>query len=89
MQIEIKSSDFPYIIACYLLECIQNKDSLSIENVEYKELLDKMYFLGLRSNLLWMYMNMDGNFRVKYKMIRKALFNEAPSALIRIIKENI
>jgi hypothetical protein len=36
-----------------------------------------------------MYMNMDGNFRVKYKMIRKALFNEAPSALIRIIKENI
>jgi len=84
-QITITAEEFPDIVAAYLLECVQNRKELPFDNPLYNNLLQKMYNAGLRANLLLMYMNMDGNERVRYRMIRKALFYEGnSSSIIRV-----
>jgi hypothetical protein len=87
-QIKITANEFPDIVACYLLECMQLRNEIPLDNELFDQLLNKMYRSGIRANLLWMYMNMDGNYRVKYKLIRDALFNEGnESSLIRVLPD--
>jgi hypothetical protein len=87
-QIKVTAGEFPNIIICYLLECIRDRKELPFDNPLFENLLDKMFNSGIRANLLWEFMNMDGNFRIKYKMIRDSLFNEGmDSSLIRVIPD--
>lgn len=84
-QISISAEQFPDIVEAYLLECIRRRKDLPFENPLFEKLLQKMYNSGLQANLLVTYMNMDGNERVRYRLIRKALFNEGvSSSLIRV-----
>lgn len=86
-QITIGAEQFPDIVACYLLECIADRKNLPFDNPLFEELLQKFYNAGLRANLFVMYMNMNGNERIKYKLIRNALFNEGSiSSVIRVQK---
>jgi hypothetical protein len=86
-QITVDSDAFQNIIACFLLEAIQTREDgkYMFSNELFNQLLDHMWNAGIRSNLLFSYLSMDGNDRVLYRMIRKALFNEGNSnSLIRV-----
>lgn len=91
-QIVVESDEFQNIVACFLLEAIQTRESgtYHFTNELFNQLLNHMWSGGIRSNLLVCFLGMPGNDRVKYKMIRKALFNEGTNdSIIRVepIKE--
>jgi len=86
-QITVDPDVFQNIVACFLLEAMQTRENgtYSFSNEMFNQLLDHMWNGGIRSNLLAMYLSMDGNDRVKYKMIADALFNIGNnSSLIRV-----
>ena len=87
-QISITADEFPDIVACYLLECLQERKELPFINPLFDDLLQKMWNAGLRANLLHMFLAMNGTERIKYRLIRKALFNEGTSSsIIRVESE--
>ena len=86
-QITVDPDVFQNIISAFLLEAIQTKErgKYLFSNPLFNQLLEHMWNAGIRSNLLYNYLRMDGNDRVKYKMIRDALFNEGTnSSIIRV-----
>ena len=93
-QITVDSDVFQNIVSCFLLEAIQTRKDggYDFPNELFNQLLEHMWNGGIRSNLLFTYLRMDGTDRVKYRMIRDALFNEGTnSSLIRVnpIEEEI
>jgi hypothetical protein len=86
-QITVDSDEFQNIISCFLLECLQTrrKGEFNFTNELWNQVLDHMWNAGIRSNLLYAYINMNGNDRIKYKMINDALFNIGNNnSLIRV-----
>jgi hypothetical protein len=86
-QITVDSSVFQNIISCFLLECLQTRKDgqFTFANELWNQILDHMYNAGIKSNLLYAYLRMDGNDRIKYKMIADALFNIGNNnSLIRV-----
>ena len=84
-QIVVSSDEFPDIVACYLLQCIIG-DDITIDNPLFIQLIERMKNAGLRGNLLHMYLNIDGNLRIKYKYIADTLFNETNiAAVIKVL----
>lgn len=86
-QITVESDIFQNVIMCFLLEAIQTRKdgTYTFPNELFNQLLDHAWNGGLRSNLLFAYLRMNGNDRIKYKMIRDALFNEGSNnSIIRV-----
>lgn len=88
-QIVVSSSEFPDIVACFLLECVARLDEgLPIDNPLFLDLVAKMKNAGMRGYLLHTFLGMDATQRIKYKYISETLFNETNNAsMIRVMPE--
>lgn len=72
-QISVSLEEFPNILICFLLDCLNHGSTIGNEN--FDTVLRKMKNAGIRSNLLQAYIDMQGNDRVLYKFIRPILMN--------------
>ncbi|MFW6129962.1 MAG: hypothetical protein ACOC56_02185 [Atribacterota bacterium] len=84
-SIVVDSNTFPDIVASYLLDIMINDSE--IENELFDEILEKLQRGGMKSYLMNYFLQMDGESRIKYKMIKQTLRNETNQKSVITIRE--
>lgn len=76
-QIIVSPEDFQDVLTAYLLELLIHGNPTN--NELFSEIVEKMRKAGLKANLLTMFLDMNAQNRVLYKMIRNPLMKESSS----------
>ena len=73
-SISVSPEQFQDVLTAYLLDLLVNENPT--DNVEFDVVLKKMKNAGLKSNLLTMFLDMPGQSRILYKMIKPVLMKD-------------
>ncbi len=77
MKIQVTGNTYPHIFVAYLLDKLMHLDTVSQGNEEFTDLAAKMKGKGILPIVRNYYLDMDSNYRMKYKFIKPAFHPEA------------
>jgi len=90
-QLNINSSKFADLVACYILDKILNPSDISPTNKRFTALINEIKAKGIRTPLLTYFLKLNATQRFDYRRIRPALTDETkdPSTLVIKTKTKI
>lgn len=87
-KINITGNTFPHIVMSYLLDKLLHLESVSPGNEEFAEIMRKLKGKGMLPLIRNYYLDMDTEYRVKYKLIKSAFKEDASkNYLINIVPD--
>ncbi len=77
-KIQVDSDTWPNIIIAYLMDKMLHPDEISENNELFNDIMDKMKKKGMLPLLRHYYLEMDANWRMRYRLDKIAMTNQLP-----------